>query len=178
MPRVSTVYAGDYIQAAQIPPGRHPVMIVNAIQEEIGQDRDMKIVLSLARATDRAPWPKGCVLNKTNALILASAYGDETNDWIGRVIEIWREPVQFQGRVVQGIRLAPYNATAAGAGIPGALPAGGGDAQGGNGAVPPTQPPPAPTMQVGPTTNIPLPTAATGQAYAGPGSSLDDEIPF
>ena len=47
------------------------------------------------------------VVNKTNALILSSAYGDDTDDWTGQTIEVWAEAVQFQGKVVQGIKLAP-----------------------------------------------------------------------
>jgi hypothetical protein len=64
------------------------------------------VVLSLA-SRDGRPWPRKLVLNKTNSLILASAYGDDTDAWLSRHIEVWSEPVQYQGRIVQGVRLAP-----------------------------------------------------------------------
>jgi hypothetical protein len=36
-------------------------------------------------------WPKDVVLNKTNALHLQAAYGDDTDGWSGQRIEIWRD---------------------------------------------------------------------------------------
>jgi hypothetical protein len=55
------------------------------------------------------------VLNKRNSLILASAYGDDTDAWIDKAIELWSAPTTFEGNDVLGIMLAPVGngATAA-----------------------------------------------------------------
>jgi hypothetical protein len=173
MPKISNVYAGDYVQAAQLPDGQRVVAMIGAATlEEVGQERDQKVVLAL-RATDGRPWPKGLVLNKTNALILSAAYGDDTTPWVGQTVEIWKEPVNFQGRIVPGIRLAPHvRVAAAGGGVP-AAPVPGAP---GNGAIPAAPQ----SMQTGPNTVIALPGAGAASAGAAwtPGGDLDDAIPF
>jgi hypothetical protein len=120
MARISDVYSGDFATAAElVGKGRVVAQITKAEVESIGQDQAQKVVLSLASRAG-VPWPRRVVLNKTNGLILASAYGDETDAWIGRQIEVWAEPVSYQGRIVQGIRLAPQIAGNGAAPQPGA----------------------------------------------------------
>lgn len=112
MPRVSEVYSGNYVTAAELQSkGRVPAVITKAETESVGQDQVQKVVLSLASRGGQ-PWPRRLVLNKTNSLILASAYGDDTDGWLDRQVEVWAENTHFQGRMVQGIRLAPAVAPA------------------------------------------------------------------
>jgi hypothetical protein len=124
MPKVSDVYAGDYVTANELQSkGRVTAQITKAEVEVIGQDQTQKLVLSL-QSRGGQPWPRRLVLNKTNGLILQSAYGDDTDAWLSRQIEIWSEPVQYQGRIVQGVRLAPATSTGNGAtAVPATLPA-------------------------------------------------------
>lgn len=49
------------------------------------------------------------VLNKTNAIVLAHAMGDETDRWTGRQIQVFTAPTSFQGRMTQGIRVQPVD---------------------------------------------------------------------
>lgn len=52
------------------------------------------------------------VLNKTNSVCLIGAYGEDTDRWIGKPVQITQEPVNFKGRVVPGLRLrVPPKAT-------------------------------------------------------------------
>lgn len=105
MPRVSDVYSGDYVTAAELPTGRRIPAIVTAVAiEAVGQEQQQKLCLELRNPDGRA-WPRRLVLNKTNAMIMASAFGDDTRDWPSKAIEVWTEPVNFQGKIVQGIRL-------------------------------------------------------------------------
>ena len=48
---------------------------------------------------------KGVVLNKTNATNIAFAYGDETDDWLGKEVILYEAMVDFQGRSVPAIRI-------------------------------------------------------------------------
>jgi hypothetical protein len=50
---------------------------------------------------------KGIVLNKTNASILAAAFGKDFKSWVGRRILIRPEPVVFAGKATTGLRLYP-----------------------------------------------------------------------
>jgi hypothetical protein len=108
MPRVTDIYSSPYATAAELVPiGQRRSAIIHAVaQENVGPNRDPKLVLSLVGPNGR-PWPKGVVLNKTNALHLKLVYGNDSDDWLGKPIEIWSENVSFQGRIVPGIRLAP-----------------------------------------------------------------------
>jgi hypothetical protein len=120
MAKVSDVYGGDFVKAAEIPTATRVVAVITgASAEEVGQNRDVKLVLNL-RSSAGAAWPRRLVLNKTNSLMLAIAYGDDTDHWIDKAIELWSEPTQYQGKDMMGIRLA---ALGNGADLPQTLPA-------------------------------------------------------
>jgi hypothetical protein len=54
---------------------------------------------------------KGMVLNVTTIRVLESAFGDDTDHWIGNRVMVYVDPnVSFQGRVVGGLRLRPPKA--------------------------------------------------------------------
>lgn len=50
---------------------------------------------------------KGLVLNKTNAAQIAYMYGDEMDMWTDRRIELYPTMVDFAGKMVEAIRIAP-----------------------------------------------------------------------
>lgn len=55
--------------------------------------------------------PKGLVLNVTTIRTLESAFGGDTDDWIGAKVTLFVDPgVQFKGKVVGGVRLRPHKA--------------------------------------------------------------------
>ena len=62
-------------------------------------DGEFKPVLYFAGST------KGLVLNKVNANALTALYGDETDDWAGKSVEVFTIHTEFQGKVTQGLRL-------------------------------------------------------------------------
>lgn len=116
MPKVSEIYAGTYMKGSELNPlGKHYRARVNGVRSEVmgqGQDRKEKLVLSLAGANGK-PWGKEVVLNKTNSIQLATGFGDDTDGWIGRTIELWSEQVLFQGRMQPGIKILPALGVAA-----------------------------------------------------------------
>ena len=50
---------------------------------------------------------KGMVLNKTNTLLCANCWGDETDGWTNQWLELFVEPKMFNGKVVNGLSVAP-----------------------------------------------------------------------
>ena len=72
---------------------------ISSLDQEQMRDGTTKFVLSFE---GRA---KGLVLNKTNGKTLAVAFGKDSGGWIGKEIELFSIPVDFQGRTVNGIRL-------------------------------------------------------------------------
>lgn len=68
--------------------------------EEIGKDKQTKPVLYFQEAGT------GFICNKTNARTIARLVGsEEFDDWIGRVIRLYRTEVDFQGEMVEAIRV-------------------------------------------------------------------------
>jgi hypothetical protein len=45
--------------------------------------------------------------NKTNALNLASAYGKNPTDWVGKPVLVKTEPTSFGGKPTKGVRVYP-----------------------------------------------------------------------
>ena len=54
------------------------------------------------------------IANKTNGKTLAKAFGPKTEGWVGKPITLFTAMVQFKDDVVQGIRVRPAKAAAAG----------------------------------------------------------------
>jgi hypothetical protein len=52
---------------------------------------------------------KQMVCNKTNAGIIATMHGDDTDEWIGKSITLTVKEVEFQGKTVFGIRVKNEN---------------------------------------------------------------------
>ena len=62
-------------------------------------DNGKKIILSFEGKE------KGLVVNKTNATIIASAYGGDTNGWHGKQLEIYPDKTMFGADLVDCIRV-------------------------------------------------------------------------
>jgi len=68
--------------------------------EEIGRGADKAKQLSLLfRETS-----KRLVLNMTNAKAIAQAYGEELDDWSGKLIELYPDRTSFGGKMVDCLR--------------------------------------------------------------------------
>ncbi len=101
--RMSEAFASKYLKAADLQ-GRRVFLQINIVQEEnIGRDdkpENKPVMYFMGKE-------KGLVLNKTNADQLAAMYGDESDAWQGKTIELYTQKVQYQGQAVDGIRVAP-----------------------------------------------------------------------
>ena len=98
---VSTLFPSNYVKAADLG-GKPRIMTIRTCEEEnLGQgaDKESKPVLYFHKAQ------KGLVLNKTNAMTIVEAYGDETVAWVGRPVEVFPTMVEYKGKSVDGIRL-------------------------------------------------------------------------
>jgi hypothetical protein len=98
MPNVHDAYPSKYLRAADLNGGSMIVKIIDAVIESIGLEKERKLVLLLEGG-------KQLVLNKTNARYIASHYGDDTEGWKNKEIELYVTPVDFQGRTFDSIRV-------------------------------------------------------------------------
>lgn len=94
---MSAAFPSEYLKAADLAGKRVKIKMDRVEMKDIGGDH--KPVLFLI-GTD-----KKIVLNKTNASEIIDAYGDDTDDWHGKTIELYEARVDFQGKKVQAIRV-------------------------------------------------------------------------
>lgn len=77
--------------------------IARVVNETLGQgeDQEIKPVMYFS-----AGIPKPMVLNNTNWMNVEAVYGDESDNWTGKPIEVWVDPsVAFGGKRIGGLRL-------------------------------------------------------------------------
>ncbi len=98
--KISDAFPSKYLKSDDLGNQRITLTVMALVMEDIG-DKEFKPVLRFIGKD------KGMVLNKTNATILASTWGDETDAWQGRQLELFAQPVMFQGRQVMGLAVAP-----------------------------------------------------------------------
>jgi hypothetical protein len=99
MPRIGDMYPSKWLKASDCEDEDLVVTIDRVVEEEIGQQRDLKWVLYFKELD------KGLVLNKTNTTTIAKLWGDNTDDWEGCQVTLYATEVQFQGDMVEAIRV-------------------------------------------------------------------------
>lgn len=113
---IGAAFPSAYVKAAEIPSGRMVRVTIESVSVEDvggkGKAEDKKPVLYFVGTE------KGLVLNKTNANAIADTYGTETDEWIGKRIELFSTKVEYQGKMVPAVRVnvpaaAPANGRAA-----------------------------------------------------------------
>ena len=81
--------------------GPQQLTIASTSTEEIQGDggREEKFVVWF-REKD-----KGLILNKTNDLMISDLFGEESNDWNGKVVELYHDRVPMKGEMVDALRV-------------------------------------------------------------------------
>lgn len=101
--KLTDMFGGDFLKAADLK-GKEVKLTISGIGMELlgagdSGEQKKKPVLSF-KQTD-----KRLVLNKTNATILATSYGDDTDGWINQTITLYPARVPFKGVMQDAIRL-------------------------------------------------------------------------
>lgn len=97
--RISQTFAGNYLKAADIPQPK--VLTIETVFMAKMPEGDEKPVINFAGEQ------QSLVLNKTNGVILAELYGDETAAWHGRPVELYATTTNFGGKMVPCLRVRP-----------------------------------------------------------------------
>jgi hypothetical protein len=101
MANINDAFPSKYLKASDFE-GDTPIVTIASIAfEEVGKEKDVRPILYYEGEQ------KGIVLNKTNATNITKIYGSETNDWIGKKVQIGTAWVDFQGQSVEAIRIYP-----------------------------------------------------------------------
>jgi hypothetical protein len=96
--KFSEALPSKYLSAPDI--GKRQVkLVMRNVETEQMNDGKNAPVLYFTKAR------KGLVLNKTNGLIIAAAYGDEMTNWTGKEVILFTMKVQYKEKIVDAIRL-------------------------------------------------------------------------
>jgi hypothetical protein len=99
--KVSEIFQSKYLKAGDLPEEGSQVVTIEKIGlEEIGKDKETKIVLYFEELQP------ALICNKTNARTITRLMGSEDlDDWVGKTIRLYRTEVDFQGDMVEAIRV-------------------------------------------------------------------------
>lgn len=101
MANYKEAFPSKYIRAADLKGKSVPVEIERVDREAIQGAAGRKLVVYFVNRD------KGLVLNKTNASMIAKiANSDDTDEWVGTNIVIYPKEVEFQGELVDAVRVA------------------------------------------------------------------------
>ena len=104
---IDQAFPSNFIKASDLQGREIPVIISSADVEKIGNNNEQKLVLKFQGKS------KGMICNRTNANRIAYSYGNDTDGWIGKEIILYPDMVDFQGRMVEAVRVkAPVKAAA------------------------------------------------------------------
>jgi hypothetical protein len=99
--KVSEEFPSKYFKASDLNGGQPTLKIDSVVKEEVGKEGDRKMVVYFQGKQ------KGLVLNKINSNTLAYKLGDDTDEWVGQFVQLYSEPVFFQGQTTEGLRVRP-----------------------------------------------------------------------
>lgn len=101
MSDVSDLLGGQYLSAENV---QQPLLVTIAGADRVQLDGKTRLTVKFAELQ------KSLLCNKTNLGTVAQLFGNDTSQWVGRQIVLQAEPVQYQGKVVNGLRVKPYQA--------------------------------------------------------------------
>lgn len=96
---IHDIFPSRYVRAADLQGRRVTVTIKHVAVERMGKDGEAKPVVYFRNAT------KGLVLNRTNAMIIATLYGPETDAWTGKAVTLYPTQVRAFGATHDAIRV-------------------------------------------------------------------------
>ena len=99
---INAVFPTKYLSAADLQGRAVQVQISHVVLEAVGSPpENLPVVYFHGKA-------KGVVLNKTNANSIAQAYGPQTDNWPGATMEVFPSTTEFAGKIVDCIRMRPF----------------------------------------------------------------------
>ncbi len=100
--RKNDALPSKYLNATDVGNGVFKLTVVSVVMEKMENDGAMKPVMSFQGAQKSMP------INATNWDNMAVVYGDESDNWIGKQIEMYTEATRMpNGTPTRGVRIRP-----------------------------------------------------------------------
>lgn len=112
---VRLLYPNNYISGADLR-GKDRTLtirrvVVESLKSERGEEKKPVVYFEETRAKAEADGDvskeKRLVMNKTNAMTIASLHGNEIDNWKGKRITLYAMPVSAFGKTTDAIRVRP-----------------------------------------------------------------------
>lgn len=103
--KISEMLSSNWLRKEDLsdPVGGEVFTIKKLTEELVGSDQQSKWACHW-KERDVAP----LLLNKTNLRLLAAFLGDDTDEWIGKEVEVYHDPsISYGGQLVGGLRVRP-----------------------------------------------------------------------
>lgn len=108
MPHWRKCFNNDYIGSWDIPEGGVVITIDDVKVGELEGQKGEKSKAPLVHfSTEKGRSPKPFVCNRTNAKTISMMYGNRTEDWHGKEIELYATTCEAFGDTVECIRVKP-----------------------------------------------------------------------
>lgn len=98
MSNINDLFPSKYLKASDLA-GRPLSVTIEALELEKMRDGAEKPALYFHGKE------QGLILNKTNGMYLAEAFGEDYNQWKGKIIQLVSQKVDFGGKRVDAIRI-------------------------------------------------------------------------
>lgn len=98
--KINEAFPSKYLKASDLQGRAYKLTINHVSIEDVGGD-DQKQTKPVVYFREAA---KGMVLNRTNADTIAIVLGEETDNWVGHILEVFSMRVQGPNGMVDGIR--------------------------------------------------------------------------
>jgi hypothetical protein len=99
--KIGSAFPSKYLKAGDLAGKTVSVSIAKVQIEDVGgvdNEEDKPVLYFVGKS-------KGIVLNRTNAMAIAAKYGDDTDNWTDKPLEVYPDQTLFQGRMVDCIRM-------------------------------------------------------------------------
>lgn len=98
---VNDLFPSKYLKAHDLNGKPYTLVIRNVTLENVGhgQEQERKLAIAFEKAT------KLMLLNRTNAMIIASLYGPETDAWVGKTVTVYSARVKAFGAWHDALRI-------------------------------------------------------------------------
>jgi hypothetical protein len=98
MTSINEFFPGRYFKAETLG-GKARVIRIGAVERDKLSDGSVKPVVEFEDE------PMKLVLNRTNANAIATVYGNNTDNWMGKLIELYPTRTQFGSNMVDAVRV-------------------------------------------------------------------------
>jgi hypothetical protein len=95
--RIFEAFPSRFLKSTDLQ-GREPTVTISTVKLENVRGGKRPVIYFNGKK-------KGMILNKTNAAAIAALYTDETDAWVGKQITLYPTMVEFQGDMVESIRI-------------------------------------------------------------------------